>query len=99
MRKGYLLFVTTLYFVALFILFLGFSLLLVSNINYSDNQNTGDTNSNPKFVTGVPNFNIPFDDYKWCQSYFFYDGNKYMPGYNGLEKKIYCEDYNGKRFV
>lgn len=98
MRKGYLISVTTLYFVAIIILFLGLTLLLVNASNYKDSQDTKKTIEYSKFVSGEASVDIESTN-KWCQRYYYYEGSKNIAGYNGLEIKKYCEDYYGKRFV
>lgn len=98
MRKGYLISITTFYFVAIFILFLGLTLLLVNASNYRDSQDTKKTIDYSRFISGESSDEIA-PTQKWCQRYYYYDGSKNQAGYNGFESKKYCEDYYGKRFV
>lgn len=98
MKKGYIFTILTLYFVIIFILFLGFTtyffykssntdrLLFQSNLNFNN------------FNTGKEDVSVP-TDFKWCSMFFYYDANDSSNGYNNLVYKEYCEGYDAKRFI
>ncbi len=97
-NKGYILTITTLHYVMIFILFLTLTTFVVYRSVNTDKQvilnslNYNEFNSGEGEVTSLA-------EYYWCTEYFYYDFTSSYSGYNDLETKVYCEGFDGKRFV
>lgn len=92
--KGFIISVTALYFVILFLLFLSFiSSPEVKKID-TDKQIIQTYQNYVNFNKGDANISIPGDVSKWCSTYFVYD---YLN--NEMIYKHYCEGYENKRFI
>jgi hypothetical protein len=98
MRKGYIFTILTLYFVIIFILFLGFTTYFVYKSSNTDKQLVQNNLNYNKFNISQDNISLT-DAFKWCSKFFYYDANDSTNGYNNLEYKEYCEGYNAKRFI
>lgn len=100
MKKGFVISITTLYFVMLFIVFLSIVIFKIQNPVYNDAQTIQSINQNPNFVSNTSNIIIsPNTNETWCSDYYFYNANENKSGYNTFNKKKYCVSYDGKRFV
>jgi hypothetical protein len=97
-NKGYIITITTLYFVVIFLIFLGLVTFVVYKSVYTDKQVFQESLVYSSFNSSDSDVIIA-SDYFWCSRFFYYDANTSNSGYNFLDSKIYCEDYNGKRFI
>ena len=100
MKKGFVISITTLYFVILFLVFLSLIIFTTSKTIYTDAQVVQSINKNSDFVHNDSNVLIsPDTNETWCSDYYFYYANENKSGYNTFNVKIYCVSYDGKRFV
>jgi hypothetical protein len=96
--KGYILTITTLHYVMIFILFLTLTTFVVYRSINTDKQIVQNSFYYNQFNSGESNLPSA-DEYQWCNTFFYYDFTDSDNGYNNLETKIYCEGYSGKRFI
>lgn len=95
--KAFVFTITALYFVMIFVSFLG---LIIYNYNrpvlkqeisvadkFSVNYVSGDANTTPQPTTG------------WCVIRLVYDANASASEPSTIGQKMYCEDYAKKRFI
>lgn len=98
--KGYILTITTIYYVVIFILFLSLTTMIIYKSSFSDNQKMQSSLLYSKFISSESNIPAPVAaTHYWCSEYFYYFPDTANAGYNNIIKKTYCEGYNGKRFV
>lgn len=95
--KAFIFTITALYFVMIFISFLG---LIVYNYNRSVHKqgiSMADKFS-INYVSGDTNILIT-ENNKWCVIRLVYDANASTNSQSTIEQKMYCEDYAEKRFI
>ena len=97
-NKGFIITITTLYFVVIFLIFLGLVTFVVYKSVYTDKQIFQESLVYSSFNSADTDVIIA-SSYFWCSRFFYYDADTSNPGYNSLDSKTYCEDYNGKRFI
>ena len=97
--RGFIITVTALYFVILFLLFLSFiSSPEVKKIN-TDKQMIQTYQNYVNFNKGDTNISI-LGDSKWCSNFFIYEPYDYeINSDRGIIYIHYCEDYENKRFI
>jgi len=99
MKKGFILTITTLYYVALFILFLSLIVFLSFKTAHFSSVNIENQVNNSKFVNGDASINPITSEY-WCPNYMSnYDANIDLESQTPINYKKYCVIYNGKRIV
>ncbi|MCK9544858.1 MAG: hypothetical protein M0R03_22825 [Novosphingobium sp.] len=96
--KGYILTITTIHYVMIFILFLTLTTFVVYRSINTDKQIVQNSFYYNQFNSGESDL-ASSDEYKWCNDFFYYDFTSSDSGYNNLENKTYCEGYSGKRFI
>ena len=100
MKKGFVISLTTFYFVVLFLVFLSIVIFTIHKPIYVDSQNNQTTTLYTKFVSNDPSVIIsPSNNDVWCSEFYFFDAKQKSNGFNPLIVKKYCVSYNGKRFV
>jgi len=97
-NKGFIITITTLYFVVVFLIFLGLATFVVYKSVYTDKQVFQESLVYSNFNNSDPDV-VLSTGYFWCSEFFYYDADTSDSGYNNLTNKTYCEGYNGKRFV
>jgi hypothetical protein len=97
-KKGFIITMTTLYYVIIFIIFLSLTTVVVYKSISTDKQMFQSSILYSKFNSGTAD-DISAVGSTWCTRFFYYDSNKLIDNYNNLDYKIYCEEYHGKRFV
>ena len=98
MNKGFILTITTLYYVALFIFFLSLVVYVSFRTANFGSESIINIKHNYKFVQGDTSLIAPYDEY-WCSNYSPYDANLDLGTQTQIVYKKYCEDYNGKRVI
>ena len=100
MKKGFIISLTTLYFVVLFLVFLSIVIFAIQKPVYNDAQTIQSINQNTNFVHNDSDILISTDTNEtWCSDYYFYDASENKSGFNTFNVKKYCVSYDGKRFV
>jgi len=99
MKKGFLLSITTLYYVVLFIIFLSFIVLISNKFIFVGEARTQIQRNNNLFIQGQDSV-LQTTDFYWCSNHLSaYDANIDLGNQSPLEYKIYCEGYDGKRII
>lgn len=97
-NKGYILTISTIFYVVIFILFLSLTTFIVYKSVNTDNQKIQSSYLYTKFNNGDAVVPIT-TTYHWCTEFFYYDANGVNIEYNDVTLKTYCEGYNAKRFI
>lgn len=98
--RGYFLTITVLFYVVLFVIFLGVTTFVVYKTNFFDKQSSANLFKFKDFVSAKESVLQDQDSLNfWCTTFFFYDFLDLNPSYNGIYKKTYCEDYAQKRII
>lgn len=100
--KAFIFSVTALYFVMLFVLFMGLISYTHHRQVYKQTISVVDKMST-KYISGDANINSDNSN-KWCVKRIVYDANKQSADHSPeiqspREIKIYCEDYGAQRFI
>lgn len=99
MKKGFILTISTLYYVALFILFLSLVVVMSNRTLYVGSESTQSQRNNAGYVQGDAT-TLPASSEYWCSNHMgAYDANLNLNTQSPLTYKKYCEDYNGKRII
>ncbi len=98
MNKGFIISITTLYYVVLFLSFLAVVIFVYNKPVQTDYQEIQNINSIDDFIS-YQESDSDFETDQWCSRHIYYDPNNTNTGYNDLEYKTYCVSYDGKRFV
>jgi hypothetical protein len=98
MNKGFVISITTFFYVVLFLAFLSIMIVTFSISFFDDKQIQQQALDSIKFVSSQDSITNLSND-QWCTRYFYYDANNNISGYNDVSFKKYCEGYNGKRFI
>lgn len=89
--KGFVITITALYFVMLFLLFLSFIVTTQEkNIN-TDVQKLQNYQNYVYFNQGLNDIEVDFLKDHWCSVYYYYN--------NEIKERKYCEEYDKKRFI
>lgn len=94
--KAFIFSVTALYFVMLFVLFMGLISYTYHRPIYKQTISVVDKMST-KYISGDANSTI--DQNQWCVKRIVYDANIQSKYQSPREIKIYCEDYGTQRFI
>ena len=98
-KRGFIVTITTFYYVAIFIAFLGLLSLSLNYSFYSNIQDSLSTRTMSRLVTGIDSDIVPLEDH-WCAVHVLnYDANENLSTQSDITYKIYCEDYNAERIV
>lgn len=100
-NRGFVITITTLFFVMLFMLFLSFTTSVTQKPIHTDAQMFDYYNKYVKFNSGDDNDTSvnPSKDH-WCLKFFYYDSNGITDDFGeGIKYKKYCESYDKKRFI
>jgi len=99
MNKGFILTISALYYVALFILFLSLLVFMSFRITHFGSVPLENQFNNYRFITGEDSIPIPSPEY-WCSSYIAnYDANIDLESQTPMAYKNYCVIYDGKRII
>ena len=99
MNKGFILTISALYYVALFILFLSLLVFMSFRITHFGSVPLENQNNDYRFITGEPSIPIPSSEY-WCSNYIAnYDANQDLESQTPMNYKNYCVKYDGKRII
>lgn len=97
-NKGFILSLTSLYYVVIFIIFV-FVLGLSVYVSFaSDSQENLEIINQSEFITNVDGTLISTGEF-WCQEYIYYSTERSNTNYNNLDDKKYCGGYDSKRFI
>jgi len=99
MNKGFILTISALYYVALFILFISLLVFMSFRITNFGSVPLENQFNNYRFITGENSIFIPSMEY-WCSSYIAnYDANVDLESQTPMAYKNYCVGYDGKRII
>jgi len=98
-EKGFLLTITTLYYVAIFIIFLSLIVFMSIRTTGLSAEKTQNQRNNNLFIQG--NASVPQSTtYYWCSYHVGnYDANTTLGTQSSINYKRYCEGYDGKRII
>lgn len=95
--KAFIFSVTALYFVMLFVLFMGLISYTYHRPIYKQTISVVDKMAT-KYISGDANINSDNSN-KWCVKRIVYNANIQSKDQSPREIKIYCEDYGTQRFI
>lgn len=98
MKKGFIFSITALYFVMLFLLFLGLFVLVVQKPIYRTDISVYDK-TNWKVLSGLTSETVPATSNYVCINYLVYDPDTDLTVQSTIEAKKYCENYGIQRFI
>ncbi len=99
MKKGFILTISALYYVALFILFLSLLVFMSFRTTHFGSETIESQVNNYKFINGDASTNPITTEY-WCSNYMSnYDANVDLGSQTPINYKKYCVIYNGKRII
>ncbi|HRT03446.1 MAG TPA: hypothetical protein P5513_05860 [Candidatus Diapherotrites archaeon] len=97
-KKGFVISITTLLYVALFLSFLLIIINLTQKPIFIPDQHSLETQTMYKYIEGDNN-QTGSGEY-WCVLHVSaYDANENLNTQSQINLKTYCEDYNGKRII
>jgi len=95
--KAFIFTITAMYFVMLFILFLG--LFIFANQKQVYNHNISlISKTSIKYLTGTVSDTPPATN-GWCITRIIYDANMQSQNQSTLQNKTYCENYGEQRII
>ena len=94
--KAFIFSVTALYFVMLFVLFMGLITYTYHNAVYKQTTSVVDKTASD-YIQGNDSTSIPTNG--WCVRRIVYDANIQSSSQSPREIKTYCEDYGTQRFI
>lgn len=95
--KAFIFSVTALYFVMLFVLFMGLITYTYHNAVYKQTTSVVDKTASTYIIGTDSTFPTPTNG--WCVRRIVYDANTQSSTQSPREIKTYCEDYGTQRFI
>jgi len=95
--KAFIFSVTALYFVMLFVLFMGLITYTYHNAVYKQTTSLTDKTASTYIIGTDSTFPTPTNG--WCVRRIVYDANTQSSTQSPREIKTYCEDYGTQRFI
>jgi hypothetical protein len=97
-KKGFIISITTILYVALFLSFLLIIINLTEKPIFIPDQHALETKTMYKYIEGDTN-QTGSGEY-WCVLHVAaYDANESLQTQSQINLKTYCEEYNGKRII
>jgi len=98
MKKGFIFSITALYFVVIFLLFLGLFVLVTQKSIYKQDISLMDK-TNWRYLSGNASDIQPTTENYVCVEHLVYDADQDSSNQSAIIRKKYCENYGIQRFI